>query len=133
MKTPHSSRRFRRFAKANEAVSALEYAILVGVITIAVGAALVTFSGNIKTAISKIGAGVEITAKSLKDGKKRTSQTSLGFWLAGHPRQEDGRRTPSGKRPAPGRPGPVPRRTRNQRYPTASTNPPGDRPTTLPA
>ena len=28
----HKSRRFRRFLKANEAVSALEYAILVGVI-----------------------------------------------------------------------------------------------------
>ena len=35
----HKSRRFRRFLKANEAVSALEYAILVGVIAVAVGAA----------------------------------------------------------------------------------------------
>ena len=73
MKTPHISRRFRRFAKANEAVSALEYAILVGVITIAVGAALVAFSDNIETAIEKIGDGVEITGKSLKDGKDLTN------------------------------------------------------------
>ena len=54
----HKSRRFRRFARANEAVSALEYAILVGVIAVAVGAALVAFGGNVKTAISTIGGKV---------------------------------------------------------------------------
>lgn len=62
MKTRHISRRFRRFAKANEAVSALEYAILVGVITVAVGAALVTFGGSIGDAIGKIGDQVKATA-----------------------------------------------------------------------
>ena len=46
MKTKHQSRRFRRFLRANEAVSALEYAILVGVVAVAIGAALVTFSGK---------------------------------------------------------------------------------------
>lgn len=70
MKTPHISRRFRRFAKANEAVSALEYAILVGVITIGVGLALVTFSGDIKTAIEKVGDGIGTTTSKLQDGKK---------------------------------------------------------------
>lgn len=64
MKTRHISRRFRRFAKANEAVSALEYAILVGVITIAVGAALVTFGENITTAIGKIGGQVVATGET---------------------------------------------------------------------
>ena len=59
MKTRHISRRFRRFAKANEAVSALEYAILVGVITIGVAGALVTFAGDIETAIEGIGDKVE--------------------------------------------------------------------------
>ena len=54
----HKSRRFRRFAKANEAVSALEYAILVGVIAVAIGAALVTFSGTIKDTIGGIGKDV---------------------------------------------------------------------------
>ena len=44
-KAKHTSRRFRRFARANEAVSALEYAILVGVIAVAIGVALTTFSG----------------------------------------------------------------------------------------
>ena len=70
MKTRHISRRFRRFAKANEAVSALEYAILVGVITIGVGAALLTFSDNIEKAIANIGTGLETTTSgALKTGK----------------------------------------------------------------
>ena len=58
MKTRHISRRLRRFAKANEAVSALEYAILVGVITVAVGGALTIFSQNIIDAIASIGTTV---------------------------------------------------------------------------
>ena len=70
MKTRHISRRFRRFAKANEAVSALEYAILVGVITIGVGVALVTFSGDVTKAIENIGDGLEKTTTTLKDGKE---------------------------------------------------------------
>ena len=71
MKTRHISRRFRRFAKANEAVSALEYAILVGVVTIAVGAAIATFSGQIKSAIEGIGTEVKgVTADVIKDGDK---------------------------------------------------------------
>ena len=55
MKTKHVSRRFRRFVRAREAVSALEYAILVGVIAVGIAAALTTFSGNLTTAIEKIG------------------------------------------------------------------------------
>ena len=51
----HKSRRFRRFLKANEAVSALEYALLVGVIAVGVVAALITFGGNIETAITDMG------------------------------------------------------------------------------
>ena len=54
-KTKHISRRFRRFLRANEAVSALEYAILVGVIAVGVGAAVVTVGGDVKTAIENIG------------------------------------------------------------------------------
>ena len=57
-KTKHRSRRLRRFARANEAVSALEYAILVGVIALAVGAAIVAFGGNITTSLNKIGGEV---------------------------------------------------------------------------
>ncbi|MCY4548245.1 MAG: hypothetical protein OXC28_07745 [Defluviicoccus sp.] len=69
MKTRHISRRFRRFARANEAVSALEYAILVGVITVGVGVALLTFSTAIQEAIKGVGDGVKSTTSKL-DGKE---------------------------------------------------------------
>ena len=49
------SRRFRRFFRATEAVSALEYAILVGVVTVAIGAAVATFSTDLQTVIEGIG------------------------------------------------------------------------------
>ena len=45
----------RRFFRAQEAVSALEYAILVGVIVAGVGAALFAFSTDISKAIDGIG------------------------------------------------------------------------------
>ncbi len=44
-----------RWLRDSKAVSALEYAILVGVIAVAIGAALTTFSGNIDTAMDTIG------------------------------------------------------------------------------
>ena len=58
----HKSRRFRRFLRANKAVSALEYAILVGVIAVAVSAAIVTFGGNIKGVITSIGGDIASTS-----------------------------------------------------------------------
>ena len=57
-KTKHISRRLRCFLRANEAVSALEYAILVGVIAVAIGLALTTFSASITTALNTIGTKV---------------------------------------------------------------------------
>lgn len=61
----HKSRRFRRFVRANEAVSALEYAILVGVVAVAIGAALVTFGGKITKAVNTIGTSVgQVTAQT---------------------------------------------------------------------
>ena len=72
MKVQHVSRRLRRFTRANEAVSALEYAILVGIITIGVGAALITFSADITNAVTNIGTGVKVTGDSLKAGKDLT-------------------------------------------------------------
>ena len=57
-KKKHISQHLRQFARANEAVSALEYAILVGVAAVAVGAALVTFSNDIQTAILALGDNV---------------------------------------------------------------------------
>lgn len=62
------SRRFRRFLRATEAVSALEYAILVGVVTVAIGAAVATFSGNIQTVIEGIGTKVVNTGNTVDTG-----------------------------------------------------------------
>ena len=53
--TKHKSRHFRRFAKANEAVSVLEYSILVGVIVAAVGGAVIMLGGKMEAGIAKIG------------------------------------------------------------------------------
>ena len=68
MKVQHVSRRLRRFVRANEAVSALEYAVLVGVIVVGVGGAIVLFSDQIEAAIAAIGADVTDTANSLEAG-----------------------------------------------------------------
>ena len=56
----HKSRRFRRFLRANEAVSALEYAILVGIIAVGLTGAIVAFSNQIEAALAAM--GVEVTA-----------------------------------------------------------------------
>lgn len=64
--TKHKSRRFRRFLPANEAVSALEYAILVGVVAAAVGGAIITFGGNLEKGIDKIGEKVQQTINKAK-------------------------------------------------------------------
>ena len=63
-RTKHISRRFRRFARANEAVSALEYAILVGVIAVGMAAALATFESQIDAALTAIGGTVASTQVS---------------------------------------------------------------------
>ena len=55
MNARYLSRRLRRFVRAREAVSTLEYAMLVGLMAVAVGAAIVTFSGDVQTAITNIG------------------------------------------------------------------------------
>lgn len=54
----HKPRSLRRFLKATEGVSALEYAILVGVVAVAIGAAVVAFSGQLSTVIGAIGTDV---------------------------------------------------------------------------
>ena len=61
------SRRFRRFLEATRAVSAIEYALLVGLVAVAIGAAIVTFSGDVQTAITNIGdqvASINVSGQS---------------------------------------------------------------------
>ena len=69
MKQPfkHKSRRFRRFLWANEAVSALEYALLIGIIATLISAALVVFGGKITAALVTVGAEVTEAAGEVDD------------------------------------------------------------------
>ena len=53
------TKKFARYLRTNHAVSALEYAILVGIVAVAIAAALTAFSGNIKTAMETIGKDVK--------------------------------------------------------------------------
>ncbi len=48
-------RQWWRWVRDSKAVSALEYAILVGILAVAIAAALNTFSGDLDTAIEGIG------------------------------------------------------------------------------
>ena len=61
MKTRPATRLFRRFARDNKAVSALEYAILVGVVTAGVGAAVVAFQNQITAVINTITGNITTT------------------------------------------------------------------------
>ena len=71
-KTRHISRRFRRFVRANEAVSALEYAILVGVIAVGSWSSDRRVSGQrLTAAIAALGTSVT-TASEVKGAKAIT-------------------------------------------------------------
>ena len=60
------TKKFVRYLRNNKAVSALEYAILVGVIAIAISAAVLAFSGNLTTAINAV--GTKVTGASVEKG-----------------------------------------------------------------
>lgn len=68
MKTRPVTRLFRRFARDNKAVSALEYAILVGVITAGVGAAVVAFQEQIDDMIAAIATNVTANEATIGTG-----------------------------------------------------------------
>ena len=71
MMTKHVSRRFRRFLRANEAVSALEYALLVGIVAVGLGAGIATFYDEIETALETIGGQID----DIDTGAVTTAQT----------------------------------------------------------
>ena len=62
MKTiKQQARRFGRYIRNTRAVSAMEYAILVGVIAVAVGGALTIFGDQVSEAVDKVGKNVIAT------------------------------------------------------------------------
>ena len=52
-------RRIRRFLKADQGVSTLEYAMMIGIVATAVGGAIVAFSDDVQQAIANIGDQVD--------------------------------------------------------------------------
>ena len=52
----HGPRRFLRFLRAGDAVSAIEYAVLVGIVVLGLAAALNTFQAEIAQALSRASA-----------------------------------------------------------------------------
>lgn len=60
-------RRCGRFLSCEKAVSALEYAVLAGVVLAGVGAAIVAFTGDIATSIGTIGEKLDTGAQSIAD------------------------------------------------------------------
>ena len=58
MNTMRIKKRVTRFFTASRAVSALEYAILVGVVVVAIGAALATFTDQVTNALEAAGASI---------------------------------------------------------------------------
>lgn len=58
MNTMRIKKRVTRFFTTSRAVSALEYAILVGVVVVAIGAALATFTNEVTNALNAAGASL---------------------------------------------------------------------------
>ena len=54
--TAHGSRRFLRFLRTGDAVSALEYAILVGIVVLGIAAALDVFQNEIAQGLARASA-----------------------------------------------------------------------------
>ena len=61
MKTMNLPRPLRRFLRKDDGVSVIEYALLVGIVAGAMGAIIVTFGGNISTAVGNIGGQLATT------------------------------------------------------------------------
>ena len=62
------TKKFVRYLRNNKAVSALEYAILIGIIAVAISAALVTFSSEVTKAVK--GVGDKVGKATPKEGVK---------------------------------------------------------------
>lgn len=57
-----------RFTRAKEAVSAMEYAIVVAVVCAGIGGAVWAFTGDVEDAVGKIGDQVKATANTAPAG-----------------------------------------------------------------
>ena len=62
------TKKFVRYLRNNKAVSALEYAILIGIIAVAISAALVTFSTSVTDAVKAV--GIKVKGATVDKGVK---------------------------------------------------------------
>ena len=65
MKVKNFLRAVARFTRDKEGVSAMEYAIVVGVVVAGVGGAVYAFTGDVTTAVATIGSTVETGATNI--------------------------------------------------------------------
>lgn len=63
-----------RFARAQEAVSALEYAIIVGVVVAGVGGAIAAFTGDVEDAIEGISTDITAGTNTVGQGNLAAGQ-----------------------------------------------------------
>ena len=63
-----------RFARAKEAVSALEYAIIVGVVVAGVGGAIAAFTGDVEDAIEGISTDIQAGTNTVGQGNLAAGQ-----------------------------------------------------------
>jgi len=63
-----------RFARAREAVSALEYAIIVGVVVAGVGGAIAAFTGDVEDAIEGIATDITTGTDTVSQGNLAAGQ-----------------------------------------------------------
>ena len=63
-----------RFARAQEAVSALEYAIIVGVVVAGVGGAIAAFTGDVEDAIEGISTDIAAGTDTVGQGNLAAGQ-----------------------------------------------------------
>ena len=68
MKVKNVLRAVARFTRAKEGVSAMEYAIVVGIVVAGVGGAVWAFTDDVETAVATIGTAVESTASTAPTG-----------------------------------------------------------------
>ena len=65
--TPCVAKKFACYLRSTRAVSALEYALLLGVVATAVAAALVTLGDEIEDALDSMGDEVEEAVEAVED------------------------------------------------------------------
>ena len=73
MKVKNFLRAVARFTREKAAVSALEYAIVVGVVVAGVGGAVYAFTGTTETAITTIGSNVTDGVSTMEKAKLNTT------------------------------------------------------------